>query len=413
MENNKKKKIVVMSLLLLFVIVTIFFYVFFYLNKEKKVDKEKQDKIITEKNTENISNEDLLKTVMELTGIKNKDLKSLNAKEIESIFEKLDVFPDKYNFSLNYLPSNKEILDVLGKIFRIDMKITDSSFKNTQNIDVKLVEKYQNDYNDLKMLKTEYKRILKLFNYKIVNKNNDVDDSKKIIIVNDKNIELKNLKNNSDIIFTDNADGGDISINSSTVGRISVPKWLDNINISLTESIYKDIKNDSNSSTINNLNSKKNTDDDKNKVDISNVKIEGDKNKVNIPNIKTEEDKNKGKENNIQKDKNEKVKKEEKNKDERKVSDEYIIIDDSLMKDGSLALNKKDVKLPKMAYIGIKRTGEYQNKEHEIEWSGVDIDKVNNVISGEYNLIAQLKDDLIINDKNYGKVAISVKVRVK
>ncbi|MFM1582521.1 hypothetical protein EQF91_07700 [Helcococcus ovis] len=94
-------------------------------------------------------------------------------------------------------------------------------------------------------------------------------------------------------------------------------------------------------------------------------------------------------------------------------SDKYILINSNLRKDKYLIFDKNQVKLPEKSLVGLANTGEFENKLHELEWSGDSLEDVKSGKPGDYEIIAKIKDDLEINGHDYGKVIIKVKVRVK
>lgn len=94
-------------------------------------------------------------------------------------------------------------------------------------------------------------------------------------------------------------------------------------------------------------------------------------------------------------------------------SDKYILLNSNLRKDKYLILDKNQVKLPEKSLVGLANTGEFENKLHELEWSGDSLEGVKIGKPGYYEIIAKIKDDLEINGHDYGKVIIKVKVRVK
>ncbi|MFM1533673.1 hypothetical protein ABGF38_00510 [Helcococcus ovis] len=94
-------------------------------------------------------------------------------------------------------------------------------------------------------------------------------------------------------------------------------------------------------------------------------------------------------------------------------SDKYILLNSNLRKDKYLVFDKNKVALPKKSLVGLANTGEFENKLHELEWSGDSLEDVKSGKTGDYEVIAKIKDDLEINGHDYGKVIIKVKVRVK
>lgn len=84
-----------------------------------------------------------------------------------------------------------------------------------------------------------------------------------------------------------------------------------------------------------------------------------------------------------------------------------------MRKDKYLVFDKNKVALPEKSLVGLANTGEFENKLHELEWTGDSLKDVKIGKSGDYEVIAKIKDDLKINGHDYGKVIIKVKVRVK
>ncbi|WP_276981419.1 hypothetical protein [Johnsonella ignava] len=93
---------------------------------------------------------------------------------------------------------------------------------------------------------------------------------------------------------------------------------------------------------------------------------------------------------------------------------DFVIMNDKLYADTALRYKQgESVQLPGTALIGLKNTGENNGSLFEIKWLGKSLNDINNSKKGEYEVAACTEQELIINDKNYGKVKFIVKVIIE
>lgn len=102
--------------------------------------------------------------------------------------------------------------------------------------------------------------------------------------------------------------------------------------------------------------------------------------------------------------------------DESFISRDYIILNEHLDEEFKLVYFQDEEILKKNVLIGIKRTGENNGEDIGIEWiekNAGDIKKIQNKVQGKYELVVKTKEDLIINEDNYGKIMFLVEILIK
>ncbi|MDO4605477.1 MAG: hypothetical protein Q4B23_05830, partial [Helcococcus sp.] len=75
--------------------------------------------------------------------------------------------------------------------------------------------------------------------------------------------------------------------------------------------------------------------------------------------------------------------------------------------------SKNNNKLPDEAFIGIKTTGENDGKLHKIIWSGNQLEEVKSNKIGKYRLKVEVKDEIIIAEKNFENISFYVDIVIK
>ena len=71
------------------------------------------------------------------------------------------------------------------------------------------------------------------------------------------------------------------------------------------------------------------------------------------------------------------------------------------------------VNLEENALIGLKLSGENNGVRLNVKWEGKSLEQVKSAQKGEYQLAVSSLQDLVINDKNYGKVKFIVKIIIE
>ena len=104
----------------------------------------------------------------------------------------------------------------------------------------------------------------------------------------------------------------------------------------------------------------------------------------------------------------------EKNSAAENLSEDFIVLNEHLYADK--ALKYKAVNggtLEDKALIGLKLSGENNGVKLNVKWEGESLNQVKNAQKGEYRLAVSSLEDLVINNKNYGKVKFIVKIIIE
>ena len=95
-------------------------------------------------------------------------------------------------------------------------------------------------------------------------------------------------------------------------------------------------------------------------------------------------------------------------------SEEFIILNEHLYADKTLKYKALEgVNLEDSALIGLKLSGENNGVKLNVKWEGKSLEQVKSAQKGEYQLAVSSLQDLVINDKNYGKVKFIVKIIIE
>ena len=95
-------------------------------------------------------------------------------------------------------------------------------------------------------------------------------------------------------------------------------------------------------------------------------------------------------------------------------SEDFIILNEHLYADKTLKYKALDgVNLEDNALIGLKLSGENNGVKLNVKWEGKSLEQVKSAQKGEYQLAVSSLQDLVINDKNYGKVKFIVKIIIE
>lgn len=101
----------------------------------------------------------------------------------------------------------------------------------------------------------------------------------------------------------------------------------------------------------------------------------------------------------------------EKNSAAENLSEDFIVLNEHLYADKTLKYKAVNgVTLEDKALIGLKLSGENNGVKLNVKWEGESLNQVKNAQKGEYRLAVSSLEDLVINDKNYGKVKFIVKI---
>ena len=104
----------------------------------------------------------------------------------------------------------------------------------------------------------------------------------------------------------------------------------------------------------------------------------------------------------------------EKNSAAENLSEDFIVLNEHLYADKTLKYKAVNgVTLEDKALIGLKLSGENNGVKLNVKWEGESLNKVKNAQKGEYRLAVSSLEDLVINDKNYGKVKFIVKIIIE
>ena len=104
----------------------------------------------------------------------------------------------------------------------------------------------------------------------------------------------------------------------------------------------------------------------------------------------------------------------EKNSVSENLSEDFIVLNEHLYADKTLKYKAVNgVTLEDKALIGLKLSGENNGVKLNVKWEGDSLHQVKNAQKGEYRLAVSSLEDLVINDKNYGKVKFIVKIIIE
>ncbi len=95
-------------------------------------------------------------------------------------------------------------------------------------------------------------------------------------------------------------------------------------------------------------------------------------------------------------------------------SEDFIILNEHLYADKTLKYKALEgVNLEENTLIGLKLSGENNGVKLNVKWEGKSLEQVKSAQKGEYQLAVSSLQDLVINDKNYGKVKFIVKIIIE
>ena len=95
-------------------------------------------------------------------------------------------------------------------------------------------------------------------------------------------------------------------------------------------------------------------------------------------------------------------------------SEDFIILNEHLYADKTLKYKTLEgVNLEENTLIGLKLSGENNGVKLNVKWEGKSLEQVKSAQKGEYQLAVSSLQDLVINDKNYGKVKFIVKIIIE
>ena len=95
-------------------------------------------------------------------------------------------------------------------------------------------------------------------------------------------------------------------------------------------------------------------------------------------------------------------------------SEDFIILNEHLYADKTLKYKALEgINLEDSALIGLKLSGENNGARLNVKWEGKSLEQVKSAQKGEYQLAVSSLQDLVINDKNYGKVKFIVKIIIE
>ena len=104
----------------------------------------------------------------------------------------------------------------------------------------------------------------------------------------------------------------------------------------------------------------------------------------------------------------------EKNSAKENLSEDFIVLNEHLYADKTLKYKAVNgVTLEDKALIGLKLSGENNGVKLNVKWEGDSLHQVKNAQKGEYRLAVSSLEDLVINNKNYGKVKFIVKIIIE
>ena len=95
-------------------------------------------------------------------------------------------------------------------------------------------------------------------------------------------------------------------------------------------------------------------------------------------------------------------------------SEDFIILNEHLYANKTLKYKALEgVNLEENTLIGLKLSGENNGVKLNVKWEGKSLEQVKSAQKGEYQLAVSSLQDLVINDKNYGKVKFIVKIIIE
>ena len=104
----------------------------------------------------------------------------------------------------------------------------------------------------------------------------------------------------------------------------------------------------------------------------------------------------------------------DKNSETQNLSEDFIVLNEHLYADKTLKYKAaQGVNLEDKALIGLKLSGENNGVKLNVKWEGDSLHQVKNSQKGEYRLAVSSLEDLVINNKNYGKVKFIVKIIIE
>ena len=104
----------------------------------------------------------------------------------------------------------------------------------------------------------------------------------------------------------------------------------------------------------------------------------------------------------------------DKNSATQNLSEDFIVLNEHLYADKTLKYKAaQGVNLEDKALIGLKLSGENNGVKLNVKWEGDSLQQVKITQKGEYRLAVSSLEDLVINDKNYGKVKFIVKIIIE
>jgi len=105
---------------------------------------------------------------------------------------------------------------------------------------------------------------------------------------------------------------------------------------------------------------------------------------------------------------------EPKEQQEDMVREDIAVFAENYLSDYGLVYSSKmDFVLPSKAFIGLKSTGEYDGKEHEITWSGDSIENVRNKVPGNYRLSAHVAEECRLGNETAKEFTFYVDVTIQ
>ena len=105
---------------------------------------------------------------------------------------------------------------------------------------------------------------------------------------------------------------------------------------------------------------------------------------------------------------------EPKEQQEDRVREDIAVFAENYLSDyGLIYSSKMDFALPSKAFIGLKSTGEYDGKEHEITWSGDGIENVRNKVPGNYRLSAYVAEECRLGNETAKEFTFYVDVTIQ
>lgn len=99
---------------------------------------------------------------------------------------------------------------------------------------------------------------------------------------------------------------------------------------------------------------------------------------------------------------------------EERPSTDYVLLCEQTDKRGKLKFKAgESIALPEKGHVGLKLTGENTGKEFEVVWTGSSMELVKKGVKGSYTLTVQVKENVVIGEKDYGRVKFAVDIIVE